>query len=427
MNYLFQKGRLIDPSTNTDKITDVLVIDEVIQKISENISEDNSYIKINLNQKIIAPGFIDLHVHLREPGFEHKETIETGTLSAIYGGFTAVCCMPNTNPAIDNSQIAQNIISKSKIVHKGIVDVYPIGAATKNRKGKILNNLSELKNSGCVAFTDDGSPISDDSIMEEILIQSNNLNIPIIQHAEVSSLSKKGVMHKGEKSAELNLEGIPRESEDQMVLRDIQLAEKTKGKYHVAHISTKDSVEYVRSAKSKKLNVTCEVTPHHFTLTDDFVKKENTNTKMNPPLRSIIDRDAIIEGLRDGTIEVIATDHAPHSADEKAKKFEEAPFGIVGLETAIGLAITNLVEKGIITLSQMIEKLSTNPRRIINKNVKIEVGSKACFTFIDPNFKWKVNSQKFKSKSKNTPFDNFELQGKSVGIFNNGELFMTVD
>ncbi|MDA0986827.1 MAG: dihydroorotase [Bacteroidetes bacterium] len=426
MNYLLKRGRLIDPLSNTDKITDIFISNGVIEKIGENISISVAHEEINLENKIIAPGFIDIHAHLREPGFEHKETIETGILSAIYGGFTAICCMPNTNPAIDSKEVAQKIIAKSNSTNYGIVDVYPIAAATKNREGKILNNFDDLKKSGCVAITDDGAPIWDDNLMELVLLESKKLNLPIIQHAEIPELANNGVMNYGKKSIELGVNGIPNISEYKMVLRDINLSEKTNGIYHVAHISAKESIELVRRAKEKKLKVSCEVTPHHFTLTDEIVSRENTNTKMNPPLRTKEDLDAIIEGLIDNTIEIIATDHAPHTDIEKKQNFETAPFGIVGFETAIGLTFTNLVEKGMLSVKNVIEKLSTNPRKLINKNIKIEVGENACFTFIDPKIKWKVDSLLFKSKSKNTPFNNFILTGKSVGIFNNGNLFMTI-
>jgi dihydroorotase len=361
-----------------------------------------------------------MHVHLREPGYEHKETIETGLSSAVNGGFTAVACMPNTNPPIDSASIVRYIKSQAE---KSVpaVDVFPIACGTKNREGKELAPIAELAESGAVGLSDDGSPVENADLVRRILEYSSMYNLPFIQHCEDKSLAGKGVMNEGFVSTTLGMSAIPRIAETIMLQRDIQILEYVKGKYHAAHLSVKESIEIVRQAKKKKLNVTCEVTPHHFTLTDEEVRSFNTNTKMNPPLRTQDDMDALLEGLRDGTIDVIASDHAPHSFDEKEVEYMYAPFGIVGLETTIGLCVTNLIEKKILSWKQLIEKLSVNPRKILSlPEIKIEVGAKANFTFIDAKQEWTVDVQQFKSKSKNSPFDKWKMKGKSLGIFNNG-------
>lgn len=419
-------GRLIDPVAGKDESLDMLIVDGRIEKIEKNISADKSFQTIDLANKVIAPGFIDMHVHLREPGFEHKETIETGCASAAAGGFTAVCCMPNTNPAIDDESVARYVREKGKTVCEGIVDVYPIAAATKGRKGEELAPMAELAQAGAVGFTDDGSPITSAEIMRRALEYSSMYGIPIIQHAEESSMTHNGSMNEGYTSTRLGMPGIPPVAEELMIARDILLLRYTpKARYHVAHISTVGALEYVRNAKKEKLNVTSEVTPHHFTLTDEAVMSFDTNTKMNPPLRTREDVEAMKEGLRDGTIDVIATDHAPHTIDEKEVEYTQAPFGIVGLETAIGLCITELVAKKILSLSQLIEKLSTNPRRILSLPViKIQEGEIANLTLLDPSVTWTVDIQLFKSKSKNSPFHGYKLKGRAIGIINNGKVML---
>ncbi len=418
--YLLQGGRFIDPSTHTDSILDILIVDGVIQSMKPSIAPPSDCEVIDLRGKLVAPGFIDMHVHLREPGFEHKETIETGTLSAAYGGFTAVCCMPNTNPAIDDESIVRFVHSQGKNVNNGIVDVFPIGAVTKGRKGKELSSIAELVQAGAVGLSDDGAPVYDAEIMRRALEYASMYDVPIIQHCEEPALVQGGVMNEGLVATELGMPGIPRVAEEIMIGRDVQLTEYTRSRYHVAHMSTAGSVGLVRDAKKKGVRITCEVTPHHFTLTDDAVRSFDTNTKMNPPLRTQIDIDAIKHGLRDGTIDVIATDHAPHSLDEKEVDYLQAPFGIVGLETAIGLAITELVVTKILTLDQLIEKFSSNPRKIIGRTIEIREGELANLTFIDPDALWTVKTSRFKSKSKNSPFEGRILKGRAIGIFNHG-------
>ena len=422
--YLLKGGRYIDPSTNSDAVIDILIVDGIIAAMKPSIASPPDCEVIDLRGKIVVPGFVDMHVHLREPGFEHKETIETGTLSAAYGGFTAVCCMPNTNPAIDDESIVRFVHSQGKLVNKGIVDVYPIGAVTKGRAGKELSSIAELVQAGAVGLSDDGAPVFDAEIMRRVLEYAGMFDVPVIQHCEEPSLVRGGVMNEGFVATELGLPGIPSVAEEIMIARDILLTEYTNSRYHVAHMSTAGSVKLVREAKRKGTAITCEVTPHHFTLTDDVVRSFDTNTKMNPPLRTRDDVEAIKQGIREGIVDVIASDHAPHSLDEKEVDYLQAPFGIVGLETAIGLAITELVVPNVITFSQLVEKFSTNPRKIIKRTIDIREGTSANFTFVDPDIQWKVEVSRFKSKSKNSPFDGKMLKGRAVGIFNRGELLL---
>jgi dihydroorotase len=384
MKILLKNARIIDPIKAVDTVADILIVDGIIEKIAPKIQSDKSIQEIELDGKIVAPGFIDMHVHLREPGFEHKETIETGLAAAASGGFTAVCCMPNTNPPIDDASVVKFIKDQSKKIRGGLVDVYPVAAATKGREGKELSPMMELAEAGAVAFSDDGSPIENAELMRRAMEYADMFGKIIIQHPEDRSLTKGGIINEGFVSTSLGLPPIPGIAEEIMIQRDIRMAEFLKTRYHAAHISTAGSVEIVRNAKQKNLPITCEVTPHHFTLTDEAVRLFDTNTKMNPPLRTREDVEAIKEGLRDGTIDVIATDHAPHSFDEKEVEFLAAPFGIVGLETAIGLSITQLVVLKFISISQLIEKMSVNPRKILNLPViKIEEGEKANLTIID--------------------------------------------
>jgi dihydroorotase len=421
---LLQNGRLVDPTSKRDEIVDMLIVDGKIASIKSKIPASSDYKTVDLSNKIIAPGFIDIHVHLREPGYEHKETIETGTRSAAYGGFTAVCCMPNTNPAIDDESIVTFIMTQGKKAHGGIVDVFPIASVSKSREGKTLAPIAELVHAGAVGLSDDGAPVSDANLMRRALEYANMYNVPVMQHCEIPELSHGGVMNEGRVSTELGLPGIPGVAEEIMIARDLLLSEYTNSRYHVCHMSTAVSVDLVRQAKKKGIKVTCEVTPHHFTVTEEIVRTYDTNTKMNPPLRTQKDVDAIKDGLKDGTIDVIATDHAPHSLDEKEVDYIQAPFGIVGLETAIGLSITELVEKQFLTMNQLIEKFSVNPRKIIGKEIRIAEGEPANLTFIDPNIVWDVEISKFNSKSKNSPFNGRTLKGKAVGICNNGKMIL---
>lgn len=423
MKLFLKGGRLVDPVSGRDEKVDIQIVDGRIDRIATSIATPKGFTVKELTGKVVAPGFIDMHVHLREPGFEHKETIETGCSSAAAGGFTAVGCMPNTNPAIDDESVARYVREKGKAVCDGIVDVYPIGAATKGRQGAELAPMAELAQAGAVGFSDDGSPIASAEIMRRALEYSSMYGVPVIQHAEESTLTHNGCMNEGATATRLGMPGIPPIAEELMVARDLILLRYVpKARYHVAHISTRAALSTIRAAKAEKLNVTCEVTPHHFSLIEDIVSGFDTNTKMNPPLRTRDDVEAMREGLKDGTIDVIATDHAPHTIDEKEVEYTQAPFGIVGLETAIGLAFTELVEKKFLTVMQLVQKFSTNPRQILSlPPIRIAEGEMANMTILDPDLEWTVDREAFKSKSKNSPFHGARLKGKAVGIINNGK------
>ncbi|HWP81054.1 MAG TPA: dihydroorotase [Bacteroidota bacterium] len=425
MKLHLKSGRVIDPTTGRDEVLDLFIVDGRIEKIGASLSTPSSFESMNLKGQVVAPGFIDMHVHLREPGFEHKETIETGCQSALAGGFTAVCCMPNTNPAIDDESVVRYIRARGGEVCRGIVNVYPIAAATKSRAGEELAPLAELVRAGAVAISDDGSPIANAGIMRQVLEYSSMYGVPVIQHAEEPSLVRGGCMNEGFTSMRLGMPGIPSIAEEVVVARDLEIVKYVKkARYHVAHISTVGTVGLIAGAKKIGLPVTCEVTPHHFTLTEEAVEGFDTNTKMNPPLRTRDDVAAIKEALRDGIIDVIATDHAPHTIDEKEVEYTQAPFGIVGLETALGLCITELVDQKYLSLLQLIEKLSVKPRGILSlPTIKIQEGVQANLTIFDPAKEWVVDPTKLLSKSKNTPFAGRRLKGKATGVINNGAAY----
>ena len=422
MKVALKNVNLIQPEQKIDeKNVSILLTDGIISKIGKLSKEDLDGAKeLDLENKYVVPGFFDMHVHLREPGREDKETVETGCNSAANGGFTAVACMPNTEPAIDSAEVV-NFIKEKASAH--LVDVYPVGAATLNREGEVIAPMAELYEAGVVGFSDDGVAVKSASVLRRALEYSSMYKVPIIEHCEDESLTG-GAMNEGVNSTMLGLPPVPAVSEDIIVGRDILMAEYTGGKIHIAHISTATAVEMVRQAKKKNLPVTAEVTPHHFTLTDDAVKSYDTNAKMSPPLRTQKDVDALLEGLKDGTIDVIACDHAPHAIEEKESEFQYAPNGIVGLETEVGLTLSELYHKKILALEQVIQKLSINPRKICNIPVpKFEAGESANFTILDLNLVWTVDIKEFKSKSKNSPFDKRLLTGKSVGVINKSKLF----
>ncbi len=410
MGVLIKNGRVIDPSQSLDMVSDVYVQGDRIKEISERIDTPRkSDTVIDASGQVVAPGFIDIHVHLREPGYEHKETIKTGCLAAAAGGFTSIVCMPNTNPINDNASVTEYILLKART--EGIVNVFPIGAITKGEKGEELADIGEMCEAGCVGISDDGMPVTDSGLMRKAMEYVKPFGIPVITHAEDTGLSAGGVMNEGFVSTELGLRGIPAASEEVGVVRDIILCELTGTPLHICHVSTKGSVRLVREAKKRGAKVTAEATPHHFTLTDNLVYGYNTNAKMNPPLRTQEDVDAILEGIADGTIDVIATDHAPHSQDEKNVEFDLAPFGIVGLETALSLSL-ELVEKGTITLNEMIKKLTVAPSEIVGiERGTLAPGSIADLVVFDSGMSRTVNPEEFFSKSRNTPFSGWELKG----------------
>jgi dihydroorotase len=376
---------------------------------------------------VVTPGLIDIHVHLREPGQEHKETIATGTASAVAGGFTAVACMPNTDPINDNAAVTEFILKRAAAA--GLARVYPIGAVSIGSKGEQLAEIADLKAAGCVAITDDGRPVMTALLMRRALEYATMVGVPVIDHCEDWSLKGDGVAHEGAVAAMLGLKGLASQAESVMVERDISIAELTGGHVHIAHMSAMESLRAVRTGRERGIKVTSEVTPHHFVLTDEALRKNggyDTNAKMNPPLREEADRLAMIEGLRDGSIDVIATDHAPHHADEKGLEFDRAPFGIVGLETAVPLCMDRLVHAGVISLSRLVELLSTNPARVLNlPGGTIKEGEPADLTVLAPDRDVTIRASQLVSKSKNTPFDGWTLKGAVAATIVGGKVVYT--
>ncbi|CAH2212254.1 dihydroorotase [Tepidibacter aestuarii] len=419
MKLLIKNARVINPKTSFDKVTDVLIEDSIVKKVHENIEEQVDR-EIDANGYILAPGFVDVHVHLREPGFEYKEDIKTGSLSAARGGFTTICAMPNTNPVIDNEEVVRYIKDKAK---EAVVNVEVIGSITKGQNGKELSDIESMKKSGIIAISEDGKTVKDPVVLAEAMKLSKKYDLPVLSHCEDEELANGGVMNEGERSKSLNLKGISSESEEAIVKRDIEIAKEAGSRIHICHISTKGSVELVRKAKNDNIDVTCEVCPHHFSITDESVEIDNANMKMSPPLRSKDDVKEIKRGLKDGTIDIIATDHAPHHEKEKNCGFEKAANGIVGLETALSLGITNLVKEDVININELIEKMSLNPAKLINIDKgSIEEGKVADITIFDENEIYKIDSSKFKSKSKNTPFDKMKVYGKVKYTIVNGNV-----
>jgi dihydroorotase len=423
MKLLIANGHLIDPAANENGGKNVLIEDgKVVAWLGANDAKPEDAEVFDASGLIVAPGFIDMHVHLREPGQEHKETIASGCAAAVAGGWTSVCPMPNTNPVNDNAAITRYMIEQAE--RAGLANVFPIGAITKLSDGSELAEMGEMKAAGAVAVSDDGRPVPNAGIMRRAMQYAKDFDLPVIDHCEDKSLSSGGVMHEGRISLLLGLKGMPALAEDIDAVRDILLAKETGTHIHIAHVSTKGAIEAIRRAKNEGINVTCEVTPHHFTLTDKAVEGYDTNTKMAPPLRSEEHLEAIIEGIKDGTIDAIATDHAPHHADEKALEYDRAPFGITGLETAVGLTFNELVHKGVIDLTRLVEMCSTNPARIfrIQNRGTLTPGSHADVTIIDPNLSWTYTNAESRSKSRNSPFDNWEFTGAAVATIVGGKI-----
>lgn len=410
MKILIKNGRLINPATGIDEVMDVLVNDSIVEKIEKNIN-DNADKIIDANKCWVTPGFIDVHVHLRDPGYEYKETIATGTRAAAKGGFTTICCMPNTSPVTDSEIMVEYI--KMKAARDGVVNVLPIGSITKGQSGEELANIGQMANAGACAISEDGKSVLSSGLLKTAMKYAKMFNIPVLSHCEDMSLVGGGSMNAGAASQLLGLKGISNDSEEVIVARDIILARSTNSKLHICHVSTKGSIQLLREAHARGENVTAEICPHHFTLTDEAVMDYDGNTKMNPPLRSAEDVLALKEALKDGTVGIIATDHAPHSLDEKNCEYEKAAFGIVGLETALPLGIKVLIGEGWLTPSQLIEKMTINPAKMLGIDKgSIEVGKVADITIIDPEAEYKVDVSKFASKSKNSPFDGYEVKGK---------------
>ncbi|HEX2252540.1 MAG TPA: dihydroorotase [Thermoanaerobaculia bacterium] len=412
---LVRGGRVIDPSQGIDGRFDLLLEDGAVARLDESLEARRGDEVVDAAGLVVCPGLIDIHVHLREPGQEYKETIESGTRAAAAGGFTAVACMPNTVPVNDNRAVTESIVAEAQ--RWGYARVYPVGAVSAGMGGESLAEIGDMVRAGAVAVSDDGLPVRHPELMRRALLYARHFRLPITQHAEDLELTAQGVMHEGEWSTRLGLAGIPGASEDLVVARDLILAEETGGRYHVAHLSTARSLELVRRARERGVAVTCEVTPHHLVLTEAAVAETgfSTHTKMKPPLRSEADRQALVAGLADGTVDAIATDHAPHHADEKDVPFDLAPFGIVGLETALSLCLDRLVHGGVIDLPRLVELLSTGPARCYGlPGGTLAVGSPADVTLFDPERTVTVDAATFRSKSRNTPFHGWQLRGAPV-------------
>ena len=420
MKTLLKGGHVIDPVAGRDGVFDVLIDGDRIAKIAKDIPAGDARVIEVPQGFLVTPGLIYMHVHLREPGQEHKETIATGLASAVAGGFTAVACMPNTSPVNDQAGITQFMLKRAAEV--GLARVYPIGAVSMGSNGEQITEIGDLHNAGCVAITDDGRPVGSALLMRRALEYASMFKMPVIEHCEDPSLKGDGVAHEGAVASMLGLKGIPSCAESIMAERDISIAELTGGHVHIAHMSVRETLRAVRTGKERGIKVTCEVAPHHFTLTDDAIRGYDTNTKMNPPLRSEADRLAMIEGLRDGSIDVIATDHAPHHADEKALEFDKAPFGIVGLETAIPLCVKQLIEPGVILWPRLIELLSATPAKILNiPGGTLTEGGVADITVIAPTAPVTIRAAALKSKSKNTPFDGWDMRGAAAATIVGGK------
>ena len=413
MKLLLKGGRVVDPATGRDGEFDVLIEAGRIVCVGRDLPVNGSEV-LELKQGwIVAPGLIDIHVHLREPGQEHKETIASGAAAAVAGGFTGIACMPNTDPVNDHAGITQFILKKA--AEAGLARVYPIGAVSIGSRGEQLAELGEQKQAGCVAFSDDGRPVATALLMRRALEYAGMLGVPIVDHCEDPSLKGDGVAHEGQYASALGLRGIPGVAESLMVERDVSLAELTGAHVHICHMSARQSLRAVRAGKERGVAVTCEVAPHHFTLTDaslDGSVKYDTNFKMNPPLREEADRDAMLEGIADGTVDVIATDHAPHHADEKLVEFDRAPFGITGLETAIPLVFDRLVHTGRISVARAVELLSTNPARVLNlPGGSLAGNAPADIVVLDPDRSVTIDAAQQRTRSRNTPFNGWELRG----------------
>jgi len=417
---LIKNGRLINPSENLDKVMDIFVEDGIIKEKAETIDRQADTV-IDAAGCYVMPGLIDLHVHFRDPGLTYKEDIETGSKAAAKGGFTTVCCMPNTKPVVDNVETVKYIIEKGE--KTGLTNVLPVGAVTKNMAGVEITDVEELKKAGICAISEDGKSVMNSGVYRKAMKNAAKANVPVLAHCEDINLVEGGVINLGDKSSELGVKGISNAVEDVIAMRDIMLAKETGATLHLCHCSTKDSVEMVKRAKEEGIKVTAEVCPHHFSMCSDDITSNDGNFKMNPPLRAREDMEALIKGLQDDIMDVISTDHAPHSAEEKAKDLEHAPFGIVGLETSVALTVTNLVKKGYLTPMQMAAKMSYNPAKVLGiPKGTLDEGKIADITIIDPDKEYTIDVNTFESKGKNTPFDGYKVSGEVEYTILNGKV-----
>lgn len=420
MTILIKNGRLINPSENLDKVMDIFVEDGIIKEKAESIEKQADTV-IDAAGCYVMPGLIDLHVHFRDPGLTYKEDIETGSKAAAKGGFTTVCCMPNTKPVVDNVETVKYIIEKGE--KTGLTNVLPVGAVTKNMAGVEITDVEELKKAGICAISEDGKSVMNSGVYRKAMKNAAKANVPVLAHCEDINLVEGGVINLGDKSSELGVKGISNAVEDVIAMRDIMLARETGATLHLCHCSTKDSVEMVKRAKEEGIKVTAEVCPHHFSMCSDDITSNDGNFKMNPPLRAREDMEALIKGLQDDIMDVISTDHAPHSAEEKAKDLEHAPFGIVGLETSVALTVTNLVKKGYLTPMQMAAKMSYNPAKVLGiPKGTLDEGKIADITIIDPDKEYTIDVNTFESKGKNTPFDGYKVSGEVEYTILNGKV-----
>ena len=418
---LVRGGRIVDPSQSLDKKGDLLIVDGKVEAISDEIGRMEEAIELDARDQIVAPGLIDVHVHFREPGGEHKETIETGVRAAVAGGITAVCTMPNTDPVTDDPAGIRFVLAQAE--KAAGARVYPLGAISKDQEGKSLAAIGEMVEAGAVGITDDGNPVMNGGLMRMAMEYAKAFGIPVADHPEDLDLSRAGTMNESLNSTRMGLPGKPNISEDIQIIRDLLLSELTDSRVHIQHVSTAYGVEMIRQAKSRGVQVTAEATPHHLILTDSEVDGYNTNAKMNPPLRSSEDRDAVVQGFSDGTLCVYATDHAPHHYDEKEQTFADAPNGIVGLETSLGIGLTYLVAQGIVDLSTLVDRMSCTPARAFNlPGGTLKRGSIGDVTIIDPNVIWSVDSNEFMSKSRNTPFEGLKLKGRASKTIVGGKI-----
>jgi dihydroorotase len=420
-----RNGRVLDAASGVDAIQDVLVVDGVVQEVGPRLAAPETATVVDATGKIVCPGFIDVHVHLREPGYEYKETVASGTRAAAAGGFTTVCCMANTHPVNDNRSITDYILAKAKT--EGVVRVFPIGAVTKGLKGEALAELAELAESGCVGFSDDGHAVMNAALYRRAMEYTLPFGAPLISHAEDTNLSKGAAMNEGVVSTELGIAGAPAAAEDVMVARDIALAELTGAHVHIAHLSTAGAVRLVRDAKARGLRVTAEAAPHHLVLTEDAVRTWDPNTKMNPPLRTKRDTEAVVEGLADGTIDCIATDHAPHALSEKEGEFDRAAFGIVGLETAVAVLLDRLVRPGLLPLETLVARLTADPARLLNlPQGRLARGRAGDVTILDLERDLTIDPARFHSRSRNTPFAGWTVTGAPWMTIVNGHVIASV-